>query len=69
MATENEPRVTISIEAPLVPFGQFHIRVTEHGQQAEGTRMTPVRPRTPPYNLPASTGDDQRLIIPRGASG
>lgn len=69
MATENKPSVTISIEAPLVPFGQFHIRVTEPGQQSEDTRMAPVRPKTPPYRLPASTGDNQRLIIHRGASG
>ena len=69
MAAENKPLVTILIEAPLVPFGQIHIRVVEPGQQTEDPGKAPERPKTAPYSLPASAGGGPRLVFRQGASG
>lgn len=66
MATENKPRVDISIDAPLVPFGQIHIRITKPRNQA---RDMSGRRKTAPYSLPTSTGGDRRLVFRQGASG
>lgn len=66
MATENKPRVNVSIDAPLVPFGQIHIRITEPRRRAP---ISPARRKTAPYSLPTSTGGDRRLVFRQGASG
>ena len=68
MATESDARLKISIDAPLVPFGQFQIRIREPGQKPEVTGARRGRKEAAPYSLPSSTGDGHRLVFSQGAS-
>ena len=68
MTTESDARVKISLDAPLVPFGQFQIRIRESGQEAEVTGARQGRKEAAPYSLPSSTGDGHRLVFSQGAS-
>ena len=68
MTTETDARVNISIDAPLMPFGQFQIRIRETGHEANASGTTPRRRETAPYSFPHSTGDRHKLVFRQGAS-
>ena len=68
MTTQHDTRVTISIEAPLVPFGQLQIRISEPAPPTESKDTTPRNREVAPYSFPSSTGDGDKLVFRQGAS-
>ena len=68
MNAKSDARVNISVDAPIVPFGEFRISIREQGQETKVTQTVQLRRDVAPYSLPSSTGDGQRLVFSQGAS-
>ena len=69
MTVKSDARVNISIDAPLVPFGQLQVRIREAVHQTDSKDDTAPRSReVAPYSFPSSTGDGHKLVFRQGAS-